>query len=182
MRGTVDNNDLAELVRKPSDLLRYRQWVYEITQEFGTITDYLCKKRLKWDPLPSSNPETGPLFEYVDATPFANKQDYKILLNDWPYGMETGIHHIVIWMKNKLPIQGPEGDLTAESRKMINDFVRRTFTEDLPHGEEREDKIMWFKNWAGLQSVRGIEHVHVLARDIPQDILHDWISEPRIET
>ena len=93
--------------------------------------------------------------------------------------METGIHHIVVWMKNKLPIQGSEGDLTAESRKLINDFVRRTFIEVLPHGEEREDKIMWFKNWAGLQSVRGIEHVHVLARDIPQNILHNWVSEPR---
>ena len=92
--------------------------------------------------------------------------------------MQPKILHLVVWLKNKLPIEGPEGDLTKESRASIDDFVRRTFVETLPESDDldRNDKVMWFKNWAGLQSVRGIEHVHVLAHDIPENILRRWLG------
>jgi hypothetical protein len=33
---------------------------------------------------------------------------------------------------------------------------------------------MWFKNWKSLQSVPGMEHVHVLVRDVPEDIIAEW--------
>ena len=91
--------------------------------------------------------------------------------------MEPGILHIVVWLKNKLSIEGPAGDLTGESRASIEDFVQRTFVRMLPQSTDHDgkDQIMWFKNWAGLQSVRGIEHVHILARDISDDTLSGWL-------
>ena len=34
---------------------------------------------------------------------------------------------------------------------------------------------MWFKNWVSLQSVRGVDHVHVLVRDVPEEVLGGWL-------
>ena len=33
---------------------------------------------------------------------------------------------------------------------------------------------MWFKNWKALQSVPGMEHVHVLVREVPDEIVAEW--------
>jgi len=44
---------------------------------------------------------------------------------------------------------------------------------DLDEGRAR---VMWFKNWVSLQSVRGIDHVHVLVKDAPTAILEKWLE------
>ena len=142
--------------------------------QYGSITNYLCQRRLKWTPLPSSTAETGPKFEYKNATPFVEEDDYKILPNDWPYGIEAGITHIVVWLKNKIPTEPTMGDMTPEGRALVQQFIQRKFIDhvkDLPGSEE---KVLWFKNWVALQSVPGLEHVHVLVRDVPQEIILDW--------
>ena len=41
-----------------------------------------------------------------------------------------------------------------------------------------DDRVLWFRNWTGLQSVRGLEHVHVLVRDAPK-VLLDWWTRDR---
>ena len=43
--------------------------------------------------------------------------------------------------------------------------------KDLP-GEE--EKVVWFKNWTALQSVPGMEHVHVLVREVPDHVVAEW--------
>ena len=140
------------------------------------MTDYVCKERLHWT-ASSTSPSDGQMFECKDERPFATPEDYKILRNDWPYGMEAGIIHIVVWLKTRIPVQEPEGYLLPESKVMIQDFVHRTFEQPLMlKGEEAEDRVMWFKNWVGLQSVRGLDHFHVLVRDVPEDILTQWIG------
>jgi hypothetical protein len=106
--------------------------------------------------------------------PFENPEDYKILRNDWPYGLTPDIKHIVVWLKTPIPIHPDTGDLTDESRKMINEFVTQMFTQRLRDGPNR---VLWFKNWAALQSVRAVEHVHVLVKDVEEDILMEWIGE-----
>ena len=69
------------------------------------------------------------------------------------------------------------GDVTAESRALIEDFVRETFAEPLDAlfgpGRGREN-VLWFKNWVALQSVRGVDHIHVLLRDVPKHLVDDW--------
>ena len=59
---------------------------------------------------------------------------------------------------------------------MIKDFVRRTFEERLAKDRDSDDRVLWFKNWSQLQSVRGLEHIHVLVRDVPEGIVHEWTS------
>jgi Protein of unknown function (DUF3605) len=134
------------------------------------------RKRLKWTPLPSSTRESGPRFDYNSPIPFQDERDFKILPNDWPYGMEPGIIHIVVWLKNRLESESKRGDMTPKSREQVDEFVQRRFVERVKGLPGTREKIQWFKNWTALQSVPGLEHVHVLVRDVPEEIIMEWTS------
>jgi hypothetical protein len=140
------------------------------------MTNFVLKERLYWQPLPTSTSETGPLFDTDSDVPFGSAKDFTILYNDWPYGMSPGITHLVIWLKTRVAVEGKEGYLTAQSRDLIDGFVKRTFVDRVQNDARADDKVMWFKNWVGLQSVRGVEHVHVLVRSVPQSILDEWTA------
>ena len=99
-------------------------------------------------------------------------------MNDWPYGLDKDITHIVVWLKMRIAVQPPDGYLLPESRTLLEDFVDKTFIQTLKDNKiDAEDRVQWFKNWAGLQSIRGLEHFHVLVRDVPQRIIEDWTSD-----
>jgi rRNA-processing protein FCF1 len=65
--------------------------------------------------------------------------------------------------------------LNDEGRKMVKDFVKREFREKAKE-EEEGSKIIWFKNTTNLQSVRSLEHFHVLVRDVDEEILERWMK------
>jgi len=138
------------------------------------MTSFLLRERLQWTPLPSSDVLSGPTFACKSQTPFADPADYKILRNDWPYGLAGGIIHICVWLKTRLPVSAKTGDLTEEGRRMVEKFVTTEFEQKL--GVEGRDKVLWFKNWTGLQSVRGLEHIHVLVRHIDREKLDQIIT------
>ena len=145
------------------------------------MTNFVCQERLHWTPLPHSSTtepdgagDPGPVFACADPRPFASPSDYRILLNDWPYGISTSITHLVVWLKTPIPVQQPEGYLTPESTELIERFVQKTFIKPLLEMEEGRDQVQWFKNWVGLQSVRGLDHFHVLVRDAPKGLLERW--------
>ena len=54
-------------------------------------------------------------------------EDIKILFNDWPYGVDDKIVHLVVWTKFDLEEDPATSDLTIKARKEINDFVNKTF-------------------------------------------------------
>lgn len=92
-------------------------------------------------------------------------EDIKILRNDWPYGIDSRIIHLVVWTKFELqagPVSSsnPTGDLTPEARKQINDYVNKTFVSVC--GKEN---VIWFKNWSSLKSIHAVEHFHVMLFD-----------------
>jgi hypothetical protein len=119
----------------------------------------------------------NPTFNYKNPIPFAHRDDYRILINDWPYGLAPGIVHICVWLKVRLPVdEGNGGDLTMEGRRMVEEFVGRTFVR--PLGMQGSDRVLWFKNWTGLQSVRGLEHIHVLLRDVGKEELEEIVERP----
>jgi hypothetical protein len=88
--------------------------------------------------------------------PFQCPEDWKILYNDWPYGVDRNIIHLVVWTKFALPEDPATGDMTNEIRASIDEFVSTTF------GEVGEDQILWFRNWKSLKSVESVEHFHVM--------------------
>jgi Protein of unknown function (DUF3605) len=119
--------------------------------------------------MPALDLSAGPQFEIKNKIPFANHADYKVLRNDWPYGLEKGITHICVWLKDRLPVREDNGDLTDEGRAMVVAYVQRAFVKKL--GLDGKDQVLWFKNWVGLQSVRGLEHIHVLVRNVEEKAL-----------
>lgn len=159
--------------------MRYLTWSSQTKAAFGSITNFICEKRLHWEPVGSSSNKTGPVFAYKSPIPFENSDDYKILPNDWPYAWTPDMTHLVVWLKNSIPVDETTGDLTPESRHRIEDFVEKTFVDKLRQTGHAEDSVLWFKNWAQLQSVRGMEHIHVLVRDVPDEIFFQWTGERR---
>ena len=170
-------NNLSILKRKPSDLLRYIEWTNDGKATYGVITNFVLQERLHWQPLSGCNPDNGPVFTCEGDVPFSHTADWKILRNDWPYGITPGISHLIVWSKIRLEDEKPEGFLTPESIKLVEAFVRETFVHPLLKDAslvDAKDRVLWFRNWTGLQSVRGLEHVHVLLRDVPTHMLDMW--------
>jgi hypothetical protein len=59
-------------------------------------------------------------------------EDIRILYNDWPYGVEEGIVHLVVWTKFELEDDPATDDLTPQARKAIDDYVTRKFRLWMP--------------------------------------------------
>ncbi|KAI2636413.1 hypothetical protein GGS26DRAFT_589019 [Hypomontagnella submonticulosa] len=168
IRKIIAENNLSVLKRKPSDLRRYIKWTAGIKAEYGSMTNYLIKHRL---------PKTwgSPPFTPASTIPFDDPSDYRVLINDWPYGLTSDITHIVVWSRTVIETDPSTGDMTPGSRRIIENFVRSFFMDRL--GPGGEDNVLWFKNWVALQSVRALEHIHVMVRDVPKDILDEWTKE-----
>jgi hypothetical protein len=152
----------------PSQLRKYLHWSTETKAEYGSVSRYVLLKRL-----PGAWGE--PPFQPVSSTPFADPSDYQVLLNDWPYATEPGITHMVVWSRTVIPLDPETGFMTPESKALVGEFVNRYFVEKI--GVGGEDRVLWFKNWAALQSVGALEHFHVLVRDVDDDMLQSWTGE-----
>ncbi|KAF3063723.1 hypothetical protein GL218_01396 [Daldinia childiae] len=168
VKKIIEENNLSVLKRKPSDLRRYMKWTAEIKIEYGSMTNYLMKHRLPkvWG---------SPPFKPASITPFEDPSDYRVLINDWPYGMMPNMTHIVVWSRTTIPTDTETGDMTTESRNTVKNFVKRFFVDKL--GPGGDDKVLWFKNWVALQSVRALEHIHIIVRDVDKDTLDKWTEE-----
>ncbi|CAK7245553.1 MAG: hypothetical protein STHCBS139747_007137 [Sporothrix thermara] len=175
LKNIIDTNNLAVLKRKPSDLRRYMKWTADTKAEYGSITRYLIVHRLPkaW----GSDPPYVP----VSAVPFADPSDYRVLTNDWPYGLAPDITHIVVWTRTPVPTDPATGDMTQDSRAGVAAFVQRYFADSLTQEDgangKGEDRVLWFKNWVQLQSVRQLEHIHVLVRNVSPALLARWTEE-----
>ncbi|KAI1815303.1 hypothetical protein GGS20DRAFT_354032 [Poronia punctata] len=168
LKKIIGENNLSVLKRKPSDLRRYMAWTFDTKARYGSMINYLLHHRL---------PSTwgSPPFTPASPVPFEDKSDYRVLINDWPYGLSPGITHIVVWSRTIIDTDPDTGDMTPESRKIVTDFVKRFFADKL--GPEGDDRVLWFKNWVALQSVRSLEHIHVMVKDVSKSILEEWTQE-----
>ena len=176
-------NDLHLFKRSPSELRKYLQWTTAIKAKYGSMVNYISQRRLQWGPTidEKGSPVVNENLVPRNMAPFADDADYKILRNDWPYGCDPGIHHLVVWMKTKVPVKSEDGNLTPESAALIEEFVRRKFEMPLTHDwrqdGQQSNRVLWFKNWTALQSVAALEHFHVLVRDVSDEMLFSWTGE-----
>ncbi|KAH8667635.1 hypothetical protein BGZ60DRAFT_528925 [Tricladium varicosporioides] len=170
LRAIVETNKLAVLKRTPSEISRYRQWTTETVAEYGSVVNYLLAHRLPkmWG---------TPPFTPLSSIPFEDPSDYRVLLNDWPYGFPQNITHMIVWTRTPIQTDSDRGDITPESRKLIEGFIERYFTNRLGH--DAEHRVIWFKNWVALQSVKTLEHIHVLVRDVDPSLIEEWTREQK---
>ncbi|KAJ5232139.1 hypothetical protein N7468_005095 [Penicillium chermesinum] len=111
---------------------------------------FILKERLGW--ADGENAVLKPR-----GAPFEFDEDIRILYNDWPYGVDTDIIHLVVWTKFELPDDPATGMLTAEAHQAIEQYVQRTFGSRMA-----AEDLVWFKNWKSLKSVQAVEHFHVM--------------------
>jgi hypothetical protein len=171
LRQLISTGRLDELKRWPSQLKAYLAWTQHVKAQYGSGTAYLLTQRLLWEPL--DDPASAMAFDVRNVVPFEDSEDFKVLRNDWPYGHQEGIRHICVWLKQRLPVD-EEGALSEEGKRIVESFVDKEFRIKAGE-EERHSKVLWFKNTTKLQSVRGLEHLHVLVRDVDDDVLKQWL-------
>ncbi|KAE9964258.1 hypothetical protein BLS_008515 [Venturia inaequalis] len=159
-------NRIDEFQRVPSDLRRYRQYIYNLQNTHGSVLKYIQNNLLRW---PTLDPK-GP--------PFTCPTDVKILYNDWPYGLDERIIHLVVWTKFELEEDERTGDLTDAARNQIQDYVDHTFGSRM---DSRD--VAWFKNWTSLKSIEAVEHFHVMLFDPDMDFISQitWGHVPMCE-
>jgi len=142
-------NNIHHFQRQPSDLRRYLEYIYNLKRTYGSVRAYVQQERLHWDSVTPSGDD-----------PFTNPSDYKILHNDWPYGIDENITHLVVWTKFVLAEDEASGQLTDRARDEIEAFLTQTFrregAEDREQGGMNRDQLIWFKNWKSLKSVHAI--------------------------
>ncbi|KAL3474701.1 hypothetical protein BJX99DRAFT_231158 [Aspergillus californicus] len=150
VRQIVETNRIDQFQRLPSDLRKYLQFKEQINAKYGSIMRFVVKERLCWgNGLATDLEPKGRPFEY--------EEDIRILYNDWPYGLDRGIVHLVVWTKFALEDDPSTDDLTPRARKEIEDYVKRVFCSQMA-----PDQVVWFKNWRSLKSVHAVEHFHVM--------------------
>ena len=101
--------------------------------------------------------------------------DIKILYNDWPYGIDERIIHLVVWTKFDLPDDPNTRELTREMRREIDEYVNKTFCHAVPKenvsGLEHEDGVNEVSDAAKGDLVQELEVIEVdtLSRAFPRD-------------
>lgn len=121
IRTLVESNRLQDFTRLPSDLHRYRKFVYDITLEYGSVERFMLEERLGWG--------KEELEEGRGRRPFERRGDVKVLRNDWPYGVEKRIEHLVVWTKFSL---GGEEEGEDAGRAAIEEFMEKNFYVNVP--------------------------------------------------
>ncbi|KAH0033400.1 hypothetical protein KCU78_g2499, partial [Aureobasidium melanogenum] len=80
----IRTNRIDLFQRVPSDLRRYKAYTAKLKEQYGSVMNFVMTERLRWQDL------------VPQGEPFSNPDDIKILLNDWPYGIDTRIVHLVV--------------------------------------------------------------------------------------
>ncbi|TKA76541.1 hypothetical protein B0A55_05663 [Friedmanniomyces simplex] len=154
-------NRLDLFQRVPSDLRLYREYCAKVVEEWGSVMRFVVVERLNW-----GEGEGDPGVEVTGG--FGESSNYKILQNDWPYGLDPRIVHLVVWTKFPLLTDPATDDLTPEARGEIEAFVDETFV--VKCGRE---KVVWFRNWSSLKSIQAVEHFHVMLFDPEPDFVRE---------
>ena len=177
VRDIVTTNRLDRFQRVPSELRRYLAYNWQLRREHGSVMNFVLNQRLQWT-MPIA--PKGKPFECPE-------HDIKTLWNDWPYGLDKRIVHIVVWTKFDLEEDPQTLDLTNVARKDINDYVDKVFGSRMPKENVScaaacsslvaclilhlsmpltvTGQYIWFKNWSSLKSVHAVEHFHVMLFD-----------------
>ncbi|GAB7350171.1 hypothetical protein MBLNU459_g0835t1 [Dothideomycetes sp. NU459] len=156
VKDIVRTNRIELFKRVPSDLRRYLGYTAKLKKDYGSVMHFVMNERLKWTGLV----QTG--------SRFSDSVNLKVLYNDWPYGIDERIVHLVVWTKFGFDVEPVTGDLVPEAREEINDYVMATFCSRV-----RAENVIWFKNWGSLRSIQAIEHFHVMLFDPDMSFVRD---------
>ncbi|ODV88266.1 hypothetical protein CANARDRAFT_190037, partial [[Candida] arabinofermentans NRRL YB-2248] len=148
-RELIDNGEIQLLTRSRECMDKYNNHRHALKSKGVDMITNLIVNELHWAP--------------ADYRPFASEKDIVITRNSFPYYLESNTAHLCIWVKFPLlpDPSSPIGDISQRNKDLIERYIQKTFVEWL--GIPREN-IAWFKNWASLQSIKSIPHIHVIVK------------------
>lgn len=103
----------------------YQKWTDETLEEYGSIANFLLKEKLHF--------------------PIDDPKPILVLPNDFPYSVDPGIEHILIWSKEPLSADYVESVLDDRYGSQIWEWI-------------------YFVNPPEWQSVPSLPHVHIFMR------------------
>lgn len=106
----------------------YNQWMKDTLNKYGSIENYLLSTKLHFKPIEDKS-----------------RPPVIILPNDFPYSVEEGIKHILLW--SQIPL----------SQSYIEEILEANY------GSKTYEWV-YFVNPPEIQSVRKLPHVHVFMR------------------
>ncbi|KAI1291371.1 hypothetical protein F5Y03DRAFT_376847 [Xylaria venustula] len=166
----IASGDMGALKRHPIDTRNYMVWHSQVSKQYGGIAEFIKEKKLGWgEEMPAQG---GALLHRPD--------DYKILRNDWPYAFPSDVCHLVVWSKVKIRVDTETGLPDAESTTLIEEFLDKVFGKWLKCWR-KDDNLLWFKQKIQFQSVRALEHIHVLVRGIDEDSITGLTGQKKSE-
>ncbi|GMG21070.1 unnamed protein product [Ambrosiozyma monospora] len=184
VKDIVAAGEITKLYRSEAGLSQYHKFKSEMKAKGINVTTNLLINKLFW--VPKSTPQTLPpdyvidnLVHYTDARPFANKNDIIVTPNSFPYYLTDNLSHLCVWIKSPM-LPDPKsdiGDISVHDKHLIEEYINETFVKWL--GISREN-IVWFKNWASLQSVKSIPHVHVIVKDLSKEQYDKVVNTPGV--
>lgn len=116
VQAIIAANRLDAFQRVPSALRKYFAYNAYLKKTHGSVMEFVLKERLGW---------TEPITP--KGKPFEREDDVKVLWNDWPYGIDGRIVHLVVWTKFDLEDDPKTDDLTVKARAEIENFVAKVF-------------------------------------------------------
>jgi hypothetical protein len=99
----VANYDLSKLRREPSMLTKYKIFIDHIKEEFVSVEVYLAHKIFN-APLVKVVKDGKEKFDLDEVKKHVWKSNRRVILrpNDFPYFIEDGIYHDVLWSNETL--------------------------------------------------------------------------------
>jgi len=181
LKQIVDCGDLDKLLRHPKFQEEYDAANLVLAKEHGSVVNFLTKIRLGWDMNQPIGPEARSYF-----TSDVPEGLVRVVFNDWPYSVPSGVSHYVVWTRLSLvhpdlvpsevwdrvnnnglwdfvgsemtpKYNGPDAPLLKVAGWEMDTFVRNIWPES-------DWESAWFMNPTRIQSVPGLAHFHVFAR------------------
>lgn len=181
----IARNALEEFCRNAEQTSIYHALKTKLQEQHSTVFKHVLNTQLGWyDPKLNGNKSIQELQDTEIVVSVANEADQqrpvysddsqiKILLNDFPYDIASEITHFVVWYRGTVPVTDDKGDISDETRNQMYQYVRRTFVEG---GQIPETEVLWFRNWLAIQSIKGINHIHVLVRGLTETQVSDILE------
>lgn len=141
VQQVIADNRLDLFRRVPSQLRRYLEYTWKLKREHGSVMDFVLSERLRWAPAPAAGDDdaekgvvitTNSTIRPQGKEPFECEDDVKILWNDWPYGIDPKIVHLVVWTKFELDEDPVTLDLTDRARTLVDEYVADKFGRCVP--------------------------------------------------
>lgn len=181
VKDIVRYNDLDAFARLGAQTESYLAFKRLLKQQNLTVFRHIVTQTLGWRRLEElDGVKDDKITVEASGDPiFTNPDDLKIVRNDFPYYFEDDVTHLCVWTKKKIESDPNSsiGDLSQETRNIIERYVDQTFVKGL--GIPREN-LVWFRNWEALQSVKEISHVHVVVKGMTREQVAQVLGTPGI--